>query len=105
MLDGSSILPQGFHPIFHFLNVSGQGLAPHIPRNKAENAKYYLIDFGISTHFTDPNQPRLVTGPYCQDHSVPELSDSVPYDPFAVDVYIIGNVFKIHIIKVCNRSY
>jgi len=56
--------------------------------------RYYFTDFGISTHFLDPSQPHLVTGSRCQDHEVPELSDTVPYDPFLTDIFILGNVYR-----------
>ncbi|KAL5513749.1 hypothetical protein ACEPAH_4149 [Sanghuangporus vaninii] len=36
---------------------------------------------------------RLVTGRICQVH-VPELSDWVPYDPFATDIYLLGDVYR-----------
>ena len=62
--------------------------------------KYYIIDFGISTYFDDPVGPYLVTGSDAQDHSIPELSDTIPYDPFLLDIYALGNVYRKTFLKV-----
>ncbi|KAI0722005.1 hypothetical protein C8T65DRAFT_724342 [Cerioporus squamosus] len=54
---------------------------------------YYFIDFGISSHFEPDDTNRLVTGTKGLDEDVPELSADVPYDPFKVDIFILGNLF------------
>lgn len=54
--------------------------------------RYYFIDFGISTRFEGPG-PHLVTGTIGRDPTPPELSATVPYDPFKLDVYLLGNHF------------
>jgi len=36
----------------------------------------------------------LVLGLAGRDREVPELSDEVPYDPFKVDIFTIGNVLR-----------
>ncbi|OCB89313.1 hypothetical protein A7U60_g3513 [Sanghuangporus baumii] len=43
---------------------------------------------------------RLVAGNRAQDREVPELSSIVPYDPFAVDIFTLGNVFKRNFLNV-----
>ncbi|KAL5531073.1 hypothetical protein ACEPAG_3949 [Sanghuangporus baumii] len=43
---------------------------------------------------------RLVTGIRAQDREIPELSSVVPYDPFAVDLFTLGNVFKRNFLNV-----
>ena len=35
-----------------------------------------------------------VVGEDGRDQEVPELSDDIPYDPFKVDIFIIGNLFR-----------
>ncbi|THG96474.1 hypothetical protein EW026_g5361 [Hermanssonia centrifuga] len=40
------------------------------------------------------DSPKLVVGGYGRDQDVPELSFDVPYDPFKVDIFILGNMFK-----------
>ncbi|KAH9858389.1 hypothetical protein C2E23DRAFT_798334 [Lenzites betulinus] len=54
---------------------------------------YYFIDFGMSTRFTSES-PRLVTGTLGLDREPPELSDDVPYDPFKLDIFLIGNLIR-----------
>ncbi|KAI8984970.1 hypothetical protein BD414DRAFT_578722 [Trametes punicea] len=55
--------------------------------------KYYYVDFGISTRFMPDEASKLVLGTEGLDRHVPELSNEVPYDPFKVDVFILGNLF------------
>ena len=62
--------------------------------------KYYLADFGMSRRFP-PGVPRQVLGIEGADQEVPELSDTVPHDPFKADILILGNVLrkKIHDVR------
>ncbi|KAJ8481569.1 hypothetical protein ONZ51_g5906 [Trametes cubensis] len=93
MMDASSIFPHGFHPIARTKLPDVSGPAPVLPRTSA--VRYYLIDFGISTRFTDTdNSSRMVVGTLGLDREPPELSDDVPYDPFKLDVFLIGNMMR-----------
>jgi len=56
--------------------------------------QYYYIDYGISVHFPTTTEPKLIVGDDGRDQEVPELSETVPYDPFEVDVFIIGNLLR-----------
>lgn len=102
MLDGSQLYPNGFHAIYQDSKPLRKGPATYVNRNSVQGVKYYFTDFGLSSHFADENEPRLVTGTVCAAH-VPELSDIVPYDPFAVDIYLLGDVYKRHFIEVYFR--
>ncbi|KAI0723542.1 kinase-like domain-containing protein [Earliella scabrosa] len=94
MMDASSIFPQGFHPITDMsLPNDITSTAPVLPRASVI-VPYYYVDFGISTLFDADDRDRLVTGMYGLDRDVPELSDEIPYDPFKVDVFILGNMFR-----------
>lgn len=64
--------------------------------------RYYYVDFGMSSYFPDDSVDKLVVGQDGLDQEVPELSPTIPYDPFKVDVFILGNVFKSILYKVCN---
>ncbi|TDL17202.1 hypothetical protein BD410DRAFT_730347 [Rickenella mellea] len=75
MLDANSMYPDGFHPI------------------NARSVKYYFIDFGLSSSFQDNHEPRLVTGMDSQLNDVPELSNEIPYDPFPVDIFLLGHLY------------
>ncbi|KAI0773748.1 kinase-like domain-containing protein [Fomes fomentarius] len=94
MMDASAMYPQGFHPIApSFLPNDVSNLAPVLPRASVP-VTYYYVDFGISTLFTPEETNRMVTGWAGLDRDVPELSNDVPYDPFKVDIFILGNLFK-----------
>lgn len=99
MMDGTNMYPGGFHPIAQFLEPSGRYSARYKLRANV-SVKYYFIDFGLSTHFPDTDEPRLVTGSRCQDREAPELSEINPCDPFALDVFLLGNVYRSVFIKV-----
>lgn len=99
MFDAQKMYPKGFHATLtdSIPNVSAP--APFITRSAAGGVRYYFTDFGISSHFADGKRTR-VTGNDCQDKTVPELSDIYPYDPFPVDIYTLGNLYKMQIIEV-----
>lgn len=94
MLDASDMYPEGFHPIHQQLDKMWKFRARYRERHEVQNVKYYFIDFGLSSHFTDPNQRRRVLGEDCQDREVPELSRVRPYDPFPVDIFTLGNLYS-----------
>lgn len=55
--------------------------------------RYYLIDFGISSHFLEGSS-RYVTELKSRDKEVPELSADVPYDAMKVDIFTLGNLYR-----------
>ena len=94
MMDATPLFPHGFHPIADdMLPDTIATWAPRLPRATTP-VKYYYIDFGISSRFADDDVCRLVTGRNGLDRTVPELSRTVPYDPFKVDIFILGNLFR-----------
>ena len=119
MMDPAGLFPKGFHPDRPELSADGISKVKYVQRRSLKTyPRYYFIDFGISTWFRGPepdgSRPgwelwphRLVLGTMCQDSTVPEMSDVDPYDPFAVDVYLIGSVIRRHLIDVsfqCNSA-
>lgn len=105
MMDASALHPLGHHPLqYDYLASDYSRRAPVLSRAVAR-VKYYFTDFGISTRFVTGSPNRLVVGDKCLDESLPELSKSVPYDPFRADVYLLGNVFRQHFVKVTTVSY
>ncbi|KAJ6625325.1 kinase-like domain-containing protein [Mycena sp. CBHHK59/15] len=96
MMDGQHLYPEGFHPQFqnHRLDFE-DGTPKHITRTQAP-PKYYFIDFGISVKF-EPDEPRTVIPIRGADNTVPEFEnggDLGPLDPFATDVYFLGNLIR-----------
>jgi len=92
-MDGDAMYPDGFHPISLRRTPDYSGFAKYKSRTIA-GAKYYYVDFGISVYVPEALRPKLVTGVLGRDQDPPELSDSVPYDPFKLDIFIIGNMFR-----------
>lgn len=93
MVDASALFPKGFHPVKTIFLPNAQTPATILPRSSA-NLTYYYVDYGIS-HYFPPGKPRQpIVGTYGRDREVPELSSTVPYDPFKVDIFIIGNMLR-----------
>ena len=92
-MDATRVYPLGFHPVEQLLLYDIKTRAPRITRLEA-GVKYYYVDYGISSYFPPGLQRELVVGIAGRDQDVPELSRNVPYDPFKVDIFSIGNVLR-----------
>ncbi|KAI0266075.1 hypothetical protein BC834DRAFT_924050 [Gloeopeniophorella convolvens] len=91
VMDATAMYPRGFHPAVDFMLPDYSGRAPMIPRSMA-GVKYYFVDHRWSLYFSPGSQPRLVIGNAgTRDRDVPELRRSGPYDPFKMDMLLIGN--------------
>lgn len=100
MMDASALHPLGHHPIqYDYLASDYSRRAPVLSRAVAR-VKYYFTDFGISTRFAPGAESRLVVGDRGLYRGLPELSSTVPYDPFKADVFLLGNVFREHFVEV-----
>lgn len=99
LMDADRMFPRGFHPVKDLLLHDILTPAPIIPRRDV-GVKYYFVDYGISSYFPTESGPRMVLGRDGRDQDVPELSDEVPYDPFKVDIFTIGNVLGL---EFCNN--
>ncbi|KAJ7652148.1 kinase-like domain-containing protein [Mycena polygramma] len=94
MMDATRVVPKGWHFAAPYSNTGTTVELDWEPRFSVPPVPYFIIDFGLSTSF----QPHIsleearVVGKYGQDKYVPELSDTVPYNPFKVDIYQLGNV-------------
>jgi hypothetical protein len=94
LMDATHMYPLGFHPVDDIFLNDITTLAPVIPRLEA-GVKYYFVDYGISSYFLAGSQRELVLGIAGRDQDVPELSNNVPYDPFKVDIFTVGNVLRL----------
>ncbi|KAJ6539066.1 hypothetical protein B0H19DRAFT_1176951 [Mycena capillaripes] len=70
-------------------NPKGKGKKPQPAR-----IKYYFIDFGLACSFSSFEKRGLVKGVCGQHRNIPELSEEIPYDPFALDIRQIGEMLK-----------
>ena len=99
MVDARPLYPEGHHPVR--TDHTPDGVYPISPLSRTDRpVRYYYIDFGLSTQFPEGASP-LVVGDVGRDNEVPELSEDVPYDPFKVDVYALGNLFYKEFYQVC----
>ena len=103
MMDADAMYPDGFHPVSLDHTPDYSGFAKHTSRTAAK-VKYYFIDFGISVHVPEDLRPKLFTGFLGRDRDPPELSRTVPYDPFKLDIFIIGNMLKREFQEVSSFS-
>lgn len=105
MMDAIAMYPRGFHAIrADNLPHDLHQLAPVLSRNQVP-VTYYFVDFGISSWFHADEHERLVLGTDGLDKDVPELSDEVPYDPFKVDIFVLGNMFRKNFTAVSNTFF
>jgi hypothetical protein len=114
MMEADGIYPQGFHPDYENKTPDLQRKAKYLDRRYSKKPiRYYFIDFGLSSWFkepelatanqTDPQEERLlVSGRKGLDKLVPELIGGEPYNPFPVDVFIIGRVIRRALVEVCS---
>ena len=105
MLDPTLLYPESFHPVATDLNKTCSGGAKHFTRTQRP-LKYYFIDFGLSRRYdpsdTNPKEIPIWGG----DKEVPEFQNSnEPRDPFATDVFYIGNAIKMDFILVSHLLY
>jgi len=63
--------------------------------------KCCFVDFGISVHTPEDEYPRLVTGNLGRNQTIPELPNTIKYDPFKLDVHITGNMLKLELTDIC----
>ncbi|KAJ7171589.1 hypothetical protein C8R43DRAFT_1231145 [Mycena crocata] len=94
LMDCTNVIPYGFH-FSHTRSIDGlNNGCPWLPRSLVSPVDYYFIDFGLSDYYPDGPETARTTEFVGQDKTVPELSDGIPYNPFEVDVYQLGNVFQ-----------
>ncbi|KAI0078460.1 hypothetical protein K474DRAFT_1745053 [Panus rudis PR-1116 ss-1] len=98
MMDASPMYPESFHPQAQSRTPDLKGKAKHYNRT-SHPVKYYFVNFGISVKYQSSDKP-LAYPALSDDTSVPENKLNRPLDPFAVDVYIIGNLIRENFIKV-----
>ncbi|KAJ8482818.1 hypothetical protein ONZ51_g5120 [Trametes cubensis] len=102
MMDARPLYPNGHHPVR--LGSTPDALYPvsALPR-AGRSVQYFYIDFGLSSWFT-PGSSSLVIGDVGRAE-VPELSDTVPYDAFKVDIYALGEVYHEEFEKYKNTDF
>ncbi|KAF8217735.1 kinase-like domain-containing protein [Mycena galopus ATCC 62051] len=112
MMDESRVVPRGSHFCYPKTHDGYRGSFAWENRCSVGPVDYYYIDFGLSMYYPKGRDTALTTGTLRNFRTIPELSETVPYNPFKVDVFQLGltmaNVIKdypdLHIFSpVANR--
>lgn len=91
------------HPARRFMRLDYKGRVSVSFSRTRKPVKYYLIDFDLSEVYRPEDAPHFRQPPWGGDKSVPEFSvpNSPPCNPFAVDVYCMGNCIREDYLDVC----
>jgi hypothetical protein len=104
-MDPSSMYPSAFHPVKQDKNRDFKGTVKFFTRTE-KSPRYLLVDFGISRMYTEdqlPVEEEIIRG---GDKTVPEhKGDNLVCDPFATDIYYIGNMIRTDFLEVCYKRY
>lgn len=106
MMDAEQLYPAGHHPVYPRFDIAIRGFSKTIRRRDVANSspvKYRFIDFESMIDFKDSEKaPRVLGGSFAfgQDDDLPELRYARMYDPFPVDVFMLGNVYKKRLVDV-----
>ena len=107
MLDAKPMYTVQWHPVAPLYNRNFTGRSKHYSRTERP-PKYYYIDFGLSRKYNPDDGPPRELPIFGGDKSVPEFQDegyNKPADPFATDVYYLGNLIRTTFLGVrCFRS-
>ena len=94
MVDSTKLVPDGNVSFLKPARTEDWSrlLTPVVRRSVAP-LKYFFIDFETAIFFPPDDKNPLCVGRFGQEHDAPELSDTVPYNPFKLDIYQLGMIF------------
>lgn len=94
MMDANKLSVDAFHPVDPLMTRDFSRNARFRKRTQRP-PKYYFIDFGLSRHYDTSIVKPLEVPIWGGDKGVPEFQGSnEPRDPFATDVFYIGNEIR-----------
>ncbi|KAJ7151731.1 hypothetical protein C8R46DRAFT_1357934 [Mycena filopes] len=92
----NDMVPGGSHFVSKLFKRDGSSfVSSSSTRSTATPLRYYFIDFASSVRFPHPESRGLVLGGRVDQDRVPEISDKVPYDPFKVDLRLLGEMLQL----------
>ncbi|KAJ7652060.1 hypothetical protein DFH06DRAFT_995816 [Mycena polygramma] len=103
VMDATRVIPGGYHFSKPWTENGVEFGIYWRARSFVSPVEYYFIDFGLSDYCPDGPETTRDIGVFGQDKTDPELSDTVAYNPFKVDIYQLGNAFA-DLVKVVNQS-
>lgn len=104
MMDGLHLFKEAYHPAEPTRALHSPRKARHLERHQSKQpVKYYFIDFDSSVRFESEAARHAVVRTRRADKTVPEESSPShgPSDPFAMDIYCLGNLVREH----CLAAY
>ncbi|KAJ7078432.1 kinase-like domain-containing protein [Mycena belliarum] len=90
MMDETRVVPKGSHFSNPRTHTGYYDLFSWNPRCAVGPVDYYYIDFGLSLYFPDGQDTALHLATLRTFPNIPELSQTVPYNPFKVDIFQLG---------------
>jgi len=96
MMDGNSLYPNGFHyRDGRQTSISAKQAVQGRYHMHSAQVVYYFIYFKYSLYY-EGSGPWRAWGANGQDRDAPELlmSEGQMYDPFALDIFTLGNAYK-----------
>lgn len=87
-MDARALFPISWHPQSSDSSPQARRITKTRSRTEVGGVRYYFIDFGLSTRGED-----RTTG-FAGNERAPELSDTIPYDPYRLDIYILGKMYQ-----------
>ncbi|KNZ77211.1 hypothetical protein J132_06206 [Termitomyces sp. J132] len=96
MADTACLFDSPPHPWKRRMKRDFSGRVSNPTSRTLKPVKYFLLDFGLSQAYRSEDAPFLRKPPWGGDRTVPEhlAPDASPCDPFAVDVYCLGNYLR-----------
>ena len=94
MMEVDALCPSGSQQATHEELPEGHCIPAPMTSRADRPVRYHYTNFGLSVHFPPGVQPRTVTGIDSRQRDTPELSRDVPYDPYKVDIFCLGTLFK-----------
>jgi hypothetical protein len=102
MMDGEQIFPDGHHPMATYRNIAANAYAKILLRRDVASSNpvtYYFIDFEGTLQYRPEEKP-LAGGRRALESDVPEYAFWRLFDPFPVDVYTLGMVYRKRLLDV-----
>ncbi|KAJ6554567.1 kinase-like domain-containing protein [Mycena capillaripes] len=90
VMDESRVIPNGSHFAQPDTHTGFYGLFSWNNRCTVSPVQYFYIDFGLSLYYPQGKDTAETCGSLRTFPTIPELSDTVPYNPFTVDIFQLG---------------
>jgi len=104
LMDPVGMFPNGYNPVQPSSALDKANVPVSWRPRMLSSPRYYFIDFERSVKYNSYDERGLVVGTNVHAKGAPELSRTVPYDPFPMDVFALGAHLETLIIDVSNTT-